>query len=63
VISLHQAKLALALAGLLVFFTGAKLGLGWLRWAGIALVAAAWLLRFYTGRAIGPTAPTSSENQ
>ena len=62
-IPIHQAKLALALAGMLVFFTGAKLGLGWLRWAGVALVAVAWLLRFYKGRDTGPTAPTSSENQ
>lgn len=45
----HRAKIVLAMAGLLVFFTGAKLGFDWLRWAGIALVAAAWLLRFYKG--------------
>lgn len=60
--SIQQAKIVLALAGLLVFFSGAKLGFGWLRWAGIALVAAAWLLRFYKGRAIGPVAPTFSED-
>lgn len=60
--SIQQAKIVLALVGLLVFFSGAKLGFGWLRWAGIALVAAAWLLRFYKGRSIGPVAPTSSED-
>lgn len=60
--SVHQAKIVLALAGLLVFFSGAKLGFGWLRWAGIALVAAAWLLRFYKGRSVAPAALTSSED-
>ena len=59
--SVHQAKIVLALVGLLVFFAGAKFGFGWLRWAGIALVAAAWLLRFYKGRATGPDVSTSSE--
>lgn len=58
----HQAKIVLALVGLLVFFTGAKLGFGWLRWAGIALVAAAWLLRFYKGRAAAPSPSTPSED-
>jgi protein-S-isoprenylcysteine O-methyltransferase Ste14 len=62
VISVHQAKLVLAVAGLLVFFSGAQFGFGWLRWAGIALVAAAWLLRFYKGRRLGPAAPTSQED-
>lgn len=60
--SVHQAKLVLAVAGLLVFFTGARVGSDWLRWAGIALVAAAWLLRFYKGRAHGPAASTSLED-
>ncbi len=58
----HQAKLVLALTGLLVFFSGVKFGFGWMRWAGIALVAVAWLLRFYKGRAIGPTDSTTSED-
>lgn len=61
-IPVHHAKLVLALAGLLVFFSGAKLGFAWLRWAGIALVAAAWLLRFYKGRSVGPASSTSSED-
>lgn len=46
-IPVHTAKIVLALAGVLVFFVGARLGLEWLRWAGIALVAIAWFLRFY----------------
>jgi hypothetical protein len=60
--SIHQAKIVLAMAGLLVFFSGAKLGFGWLRWAGIALVAAAWLLRFYNGRPTVASTSTSSED-
>jgi hypothetical protein len=47
VIPLHSAKIVLALTGLLVFFAATRMGLPWLRWAGIGLVAAAWLLRFY----------------
>jgi hypothetical protein len=43
----HTAKLVLAITGSVVFFLGAKTDFGWLRWSGIALVAAAWLLRFY----------------
>lgn len=62
-ISVYRAKLVLAMAGLLVFFTGAKYGFDWLRWAGIALVAAAWLLRFYKGRAGRPSVSTSLEDQ
>lgn len=61
-ISVHQAKLVLAVAGLVVFFTGAKFGFDWLRWAGIALVAVAWLLRFYKGRSNGPAISTSLED-
>lgn len=61
--SVHRAKLVLAMAGLLVFFTGAKFGFDWLRWAGIALVAAAWSLRFYKGRTSAPTVSTSLEDQ
>lgn len=40
------AKLVLAAAGVVVFFLGVRVGIGALRWTGIALVAAAWLLRF-----------------
>lgn len=44
---IHTAKIVLALAGVLVFFAGAKTDFTWLRWSGIALVSIAWLLRFY----------------
>lgn len=60
---LLQAKIVLAIVGLLVFFAGARFGFGWLRWAGIALVAAAWLLRFYKGRSAKPAAPNSLEER
>lgn len=43
----HTAKVVLALAGVVVFLSGTRLGLPWLRWAGIVLVIIAWLLRFY----------------
>lgn len=45
-----RLKLMLAIAGLAVFFLGARAGNMQLRWAGIGLVTAAWLLRF-AGRA------------
>lgn len=44
------AKLVLAAAGLAVFFLGVRIGVGAVRWTGIALVAAAWLLRFASRR-------------
>lgn len=40
-------KLALALAGLVCFGVGIRLNAEPYRWAGIALVASAWLLRFW----------------
>jgi hypothetical protein len=40
------AKLVLAMAGIAVFFTGVRLDLGVVRWTGIGLVVAAFLLRF-----------------
>jgi predicted membrane metal-binding protein len=43
---LTTAKLILALAGIAVFFYGWNAGIPPLRWIGIALVAAAVLLRF-----------------
>ncbi|MBX3132964.1 MAG: hypothetical protein KF689_06210 [Gemmatimonadaceae bacterium] len=58
---MHTAKLVLALAGVLVFFVGAKLGLEWLRWAGIALVAIAWFLRFYRSRR-APDQPPAAQS-
>lgn len=41
------AKVTLALAGLVVFLTGIRSGQELLRWLGIGLVAAAWLLRYF----------------
>lgn len=41
------AKLALALCGLLLFGAGIRTGSEALRWAAIACVAVAWLLRFW----------------
>ncbi len=40
------AKYVTALAGLLVFGAGMRTGSEALRWTGIGIVAAAWLLRF-----------------
>ncbi len=55
----HVAKIVVALVGLLVFFAGTQTGMTWLRWAGIVLVAAAWLLRFYrpSRPSIRPSSP------
>ncbi len=39
-------KLALAAIGVAVFLLGARAELPYLRWTGISLVVAAWLLRF-----------------
>ncbi|MFA6168232.1 MAG: hypothetical protein WC700_16540 [Gemmatimonadaceae bacterium] len=40
-------KLALALSGIALFGAGIRLHADAYRWAGIALVAVAWLLRFW----------------
>lgn len=40
-------KIALALAGIALFGVGIRLGAEPYRWAGIALVAIAWLMRFW----------------
>ncbi len=44
------AKVVLAFAGFAVFIVGVRAELESVRWTGIALVAAAWLLRFATRR-------------
>lgn len=46
---LTQAKLGLALAGLILWGYGARVDIEWLRWVGIGFLAAAAILRF-----IGP---------
>ena len=47
-------KLTLALGGLLVFGAGIRFGNDTLRWAGIAMVGAAWVLRFWKEHADTP---------
>jgi len=44
-------KLALALGGLVLFGAGIRVGSDAFRWTGIAMVGAAWLLRFWKGPA------------
>jgi len=46
VTQVQLAKLVLAVAGIVVFFFGIRTGIDVLRWTGIVLVAAAFLLRF-----------------
>lgn len=41
-----MAKLALAACGIIVFGMGIRLDNVMLRWTGIGVVAAAWLMRF-----------------
>jgi hypothetical protein len=41
-----QAKLGLALVGVVVFFAGVQTEQDLLRWIGIGFAAVAWLLRF-----------------
>jgi membrane protein implicated in regulation of membrane protease activity len=47
---LATLKLVLAIAGIVLFLAGVRTGLTVLRWAGIAVVAAAFLLRFLPRR-------------
>lgn len=47
--ALTQLKLGLALAGLILWGYGVRAEENWLRWAGIAFLAAAAIMRF-----IGP---------
>lgn len=48
--TLSRAKIALALAGLVLFGAGVRLELQELRWVGVAFVVVAWLLRFARAR-------------
>lgn len=45
---LSQAKLGIALAGLILWGYGARVEVPWMRWTGIALLAVAAVLRFLT---------------
>jgi hypothetical protein len=51
---LSTAKLVLALVGILTFGAGIRWQNTSVRWAGIALVAVAWFLRFAAPRAQSP---------
>lgn len=53
------AKLMLAVAGIVVFLFGIRTGLDVLRWTGIVLVAAAFLLRFVGRAGNGISSPTA----
>ncbi|NUQ11558.1 MAG: hypothetical protein HUU26_04395 [Gemmatimonadaceae bacterium] len=55
-----NAKLALAILGIALFGLGARFDAAAARWAGIALVAAAWLLRF-AGDRPGANQPEGKE--
>lgn len=47
---LTQVKLGLAIAGLALFGYGVRAELEWMRWTGIAFLAAAVLVRFFGPR-------------
>lgn len=57
-IPLHWFKAGMALLGLGLFLLGIRFGYDPLRWAGIAVVAVAWLLRFL--RRAPQSAPAST---
>ena len=57
----HTAKIVLALTGVLVYLSGTRFGFPWLNYAGIVLVAIAWLLRFY--RPSGPRRPVTTPSE
>ena len=59
----QTAKLILASLGLLLFFTGVKTELTWVRWTGLALVAVSYLLRFYRPRVPASDVTTRVEEQ
>jgi hypothetical protein len=50
VTALTQLKLGLAIAGLILWGYGVRSENDWLRWAGIAFLAAAAILRFFGPR-------------
>lgn len=52
------AKLVLTVAGIVVFFLGIRAGIGVMRWTGILLVTAAWLLRFVGRKSAGSRSST-----
>ncbi len=52
-------KLALAAIGIAVFLLGARAESPYVRWTGISLVAAAWLLRFVGRGSVTPQDKTT----
>lgn len=58
----QTAKVILALAGILVFLVGIRTHQEMVRWTGIALVTAAWLLRF-VGRGTQRRGPSTSPSE
>jgi len=55
------AKIALAVAGIVVFMLGVQSGVDSVRWTGVALVAAAFLLRFIGRGRRDAVAPNSED--
>lgn len=61
-IPLQWVKTGLAILGLALFLLGIRFQTDSLRWAGIGVVALAWLLRFY-GRGTSRTPATTSPSE
>lgn len=59
----QTVKLICASLGLLLFFVGIKTELTWIRWTGLALVVASYLLRFYRPRVPDSDVTTRVEEQ
>ena len=55
------AKIALAIAGIVVFMLGVRTGADLVRWTGVALVAVAFLLRFLGRGRRDAVAPNSED--
>ena len=55
------AKIALAIAGIVVFMLGVRTGVDLVRWTGVALVAVAFLLRFLGRGRRDAVAPNSED--
>lgn len=55
------AKIALAVAGIVVFMLGVQSGVDSVRWTGVALVVAAFLLRFIGRGRRGAVVPNSED--
>lgn len=60
---LSMAKVGFAVAGIATFGVGIRIDNDRVRWAGITLVAIAWLLRFLGPRSLRHGGPDSSDDQ